>query len=368
MNKFYKHKLYKKYNDEIWGKLAVSKKFSYNKKRVLFSYRDMMLRGRLRVRTKFSYFRRGFLKHLNWNLFQFKFFKKRIKVINFLKKKVYFSHMFVRSSKKRFNKIKPSLFLGLNISFILLLNSSRSNKHFVRLVKRSAAFQKRLVPVVFPKLFLDKKRVLLKTTKFLRLNNLKFTIKKKLNLKRQKTFFYSIHIAAPRKKNKKWSLFGLKNIYYKKVSLFFGFKRVSSFLKLYNLSLGVWGRNESEFFLLLEGRLETFLMRLNFFPSIYFLKRFISFGNVFVNNVKVCYPSYFLSYNEIVSINKKYFKSVYFFLKSSIKFKRILLNLPTFIEADYKLLVAMLIRRPTQVSLTLPVSFNLYTKFPSFHK
>jgi hypothetical protein len=42
--------------------------------------------------------------------------------------------------------------------------------------------------------------------------------------------------------------------------------------------------------------------------------------------------------------------------------KRILLNYPEFIEADYKLLVAMLIRNPHYSSLTLPVSFNLYTK------
>ena len=42
-------------------------------------------------------------------------------------------------------------------------------------------------------------------------------IKKRLNLRKQKIFFYSIHIAAPKKKVKKWSLFGLKNIYYKKI-------------------------------------------------------------------------------------------------------------------------------------------------------
>ena len=38
--------------------------------------------------------------------------------------------------------------------------------------------------------------------KFLRANNLQFVIKKKFNLRKQKRFFYLVHIAAPRKKKK----------------------------------------------------------------------------------------------------------------------------------------------------------------------
>ena len=119
---------------------------------------------------------------------------------------------------------------------------------------------------------------------------------------------------------------------------------------------------------MLEGRLENILLRLNYFPSVYFIKRFISSGNVFVNNKLVSYPSYFVTYNEIVSIEKRYFKLVYYFLKSKLKSKKIFLNVPGFIEADYKLLVAMLISSPTVKDLTRPVSFNLYTKFLSFNR
>jgi ribosomal protein S4 len=119
---------------------------------------------------------------------------------------------------------------------------------------------------------------------------------------------------------------------------------------------------------MLEGRLETILLRLNFFPSIYFIKRFIASGNVFVNNKLITYPAYFLEYNEIVSIDKRYFKLVYYFLKSKLKSKKVFLNVPSFIEADYKLLVAMLIRSPKISDLTRPVSFNLYTKFLSFNR
>jgi ribosomal protein S4 len=202
-----------------------------------------------------------------------------------------------------------------------------------------------------------------KAVSFLRANNLQFVIKKKLNLKRQKTFFYSIHIAAPRKKNKKWSLFGLKNIYYKKISLFFGFKKIVDFLKVYDISNKVFGSNSYSIFLMLEGRLENFLLRLNIFPSIYFVKKFIQHGNVFVNNRTVNYCSFSLNFNEIVSLNKKYHKYFYFLLKSRLRSKKVLLNYPYFMEVDYKLFTAMLIRNPSVESLTSPVSFDIYTKF-----
>lgn len=193
-------------------------------------------------------------------------------------------------------------------------------------------------------------------------------VKKRLNLRKQKIFFYSIHIAAPKKKVKKWSLFGLKNIYYKKISLFFGFKSISGFLKLYNKYSKSWGVNEFVAMSLLESRLETFLLRLNLFPSVYFVKNFILHKNVFVDNRIISYSSHILKLNEIVSFNKKYHKRLYAHIKQALKSRKVFINFPPFIEADYKLLVAMLIRRPDLNSLTKPMSFELYTKFPTIHR
>ena len=119
---------------------------------------------------------------------------------------------------------------------------------------------------------------------------------------------------------------------------------------------------------MLEARLDNFLFRLNFLPSIYFLKKFIRNGNVFVDNKKITFDSYLLTFNQIVSINKRYFKYIYCSLKSRLKKKQVLLNYPNFVEADYKLLTAMLIRNPTVKSLTRPVSFELYTKYLTYNK
>ena len=375
MNKFYKQKFYRKYKDEIWGKI-ISKKFSYNRKLILLNYKERVLKNRLRIKTKFKYFRRGFLKHLKYTWFFFKSAKKRLRLfyfwkrVNFYKAKRSLFKPRVRYRKKRkiifrIFKIKPML--RLSALFFKNLNPTRS------LVKHSA-FNKssinlyNFIPTVFFRALSVKARAFHGAKSFFRPNNLQYVLKKKLNLKRQKAFFYSVHVAAPRKKRKKRSLFGLKNIYYKKISLFFGFKKVSSFLKIYDLGGSVWGRNKSVVLSLLESRLEVFLLRLNLFPSIYFIKKFISHGNVFVDNKTITYPSHLLSLNQIVSFNRKYYKYLYVWLKSSLKSKRTYLNYPSFMEVDYKLLVAMLIRYPDFKSLTKPMSFDLYTKFPSFHK
>lgn len=373
MYKFYKQKLYKKYRDELWGHIISKKSFSYNKKLVLLNYRDTVLKKRLRIKTKFKYFRRGFLKYLNYTLLVFKYFRKSIRLFLFKRRQSLplplslSNKNFIRKRKTFFRNEKISSLLRFSLSY---LNSRVLYKTIkkVRLLCNFSNVYSHFILFRFPVVFVNKKLVFYKANSFLRTNNLQFIIKKKLNLRKQKVFFYSVHIAAPKKKTKKWSLFALKNIYYKKVSLFFGFRKVSDFFKVYDLAGKVGKANSFAVFLMLEGRLENFLMRLNLFPSIYFIKKFIEYGNVFVNNKIINYASYNLNLNEIVSFNKRYYKKLYFFIKSQLRRHKVLLNFPNFIEADYKLLVAMLIRNPNELSLTKPLSFNLYTKFPSINR
>lgn len=374
MFKFYKHKLYKKYQDELWGHIISKKSFSYNKRSILLNYRDIVLRNRLRIKTKFKYFRRGFLKNLNYTLFLFKFFRKSIRIFSFIKRKNFSvpsslgSIVFKRKRAALFKSSKTASLLKFNLLYTNSISLDRFHTKVYNVVCVYSNIYNQVRLFQFPNIFVNKKLIFYKSRVFLRPNNLQFIIKKKLNLRKQKVFFYSVHIAAPKKKIKKWSLFALKNIYYKKVSLFFGFRKVADFFKVYSLARKLSKANLFAVFLMLEGRLDNFLMRLNLFPSIYFIKKFIEYGNVLVNNKVINYSAYNLNFNEIVSFNKKYYKKLYFFIKSQLKQKKVIINLPSFIEADYKLLVAMLIRNPEELSLTKPVSFNLYTKFLSVNK
>lgn len=360
MHKFYKHKLYRKYHDEVWGNVVSSKKFSYNKKLILIKFRDVIVKKRLRLKTKFKYFRRGFLKHLKNTAFVFKRSRKLLRISLFISKKMSTSSNFIKSKLFRSTGALVNLKLGL-----ILLNTNRFGQ-IQSVFATQLFFKKKNYPFLVST---TPKRLVFRRMKwFLRANNFQFTLKKKLNLRRQKMFFYSVHIAAPKKKNKKISLFGLKNIYYKKVSQFFGFKKVSQFFKVCSYQRKLWGKNHFGVFLALEANLSNFIFRLNLFPSIYFVKKFIQFGNVFVNNKTVNYSSYILNFNEIVSFNRKYYKYFYFHIKSKLRNRKIYVNHPLFAEVDYKLFVAMLIRNPVLADLTKPVSFDLYTKFLTINR
>lgn len=401
MHKFYKHRFYKKYKDEIWGKLVLSDSFSYNKKSVLMNYKQKIIRRYIKLRSKYSYYRKGFLKNLRRTVFLNRLARKNSRLMNFnikntysltsrkifklknkfkqrfkwkyysykyhakfLKKKIAKKRKNVKFSSKRVKKFGLNHFSSFKS--LLFVNSSLILPLKRKGVKSSSAFSLRLFKLV--KTVNNPTAIQLNLRKkFLYLNTLSFLIKKKFNLKNNKSFFYSVHVASPQKKLKRWSNFGLKMIYYKKVSLFLGFKKVSSFIKFYNRASRFWRENEFFLFSLLERRLETFLLRSNLINSIYFVKKFIESGNVMVNNIRVTNPVKVLQLGEIVSIDKKYNKLMYFSLKSRILKKKVILNYPDFVEFDYRLMVGMVIRPPSLTSLTKPVSFDLYTTFFSIN-
>ena len=143
------------------------------------------------------------------------------------------------------------------------------------------------------------------------------------------------------------------------------FRNGADLVNFYKKTARFWGENEFFLFSLLERRLESFVLRSNLINSIYFIKKFIENGNVMINNIMVTNPLRVLQLGEIVSINKKYSKLIYFSLKSRLLKRKVILNFPDFIELDYKLLVGMVIRPPSFASLTKPVSFDLYTSFLS---
>jgi hypothetical protein len=114
-------------------------------------------------------------------------------------------------SNKSFKGKRKAIFRGSKITALLRLNvfySGIINFNWIS-IKRffTAPFSSNIQPCPksrnFPTVTINKKFVFYKSRNFLRVNNLQFVIKKKLNLRKQKIFFYSVHIAAPKKKTKK---------------------------------------------------------------------------------------------------------------------------------------------------------------------
>ena len=185
MFKFYKHRLYKKYQDELWGHIISKKQFSYNKRSILLNYRDVILRNRLRIKTKFKYFRRGFLKNLNYTLLLFKFFRKSIRVLSFKRRESLSAPLSLGSISFRHKRrvfFRSSKILGLLKINILCTNFSSLSRictnvyrirPYLNIYKQSKLFQ-------LPTIAINKRSAFYNSRIFLRTNNLQFVIKKKL--------------------------------------------------------------------------------------------------------------------------------------------------------------------------------------------
>lgn len=331
--------VYKKYSDEIWGKLLF-KNFSYVKNSVFENYKRRLFR-RFFLRSYYHYFRTKFIEKLNIR----KFFAVNT---NFSTKRFFFQNFLGKVRKNVFNmSVKPLL---LSISII---NTARISKMVNTCLEFNASRQVKL-PVMKSRVFVQLNEI------FLRTNAARFYFIKKAKVVKNKGFFYSTHIVTPAKRKKKRSLFFQKHAYYKKISTFFGFKKISDFIKFYS-SFNF--KYESDLYTILFCRLDTFLNSLNLFPSIYFVQKFIQGGNVFINNLVTVSPNYIVTLNQIVTFSKKYFKRLYFTLIKGLYGRKIFLNFPSYIEVDYKLLSAIMFKFPETAFINQPFSFNLYTKF-----
>ena len=368
--------------------MILSNSFSYNKKRILISYRNSIIKkSYLRLKTKYNYFRRGFLRKIRNVFIHYKLLRKKIKLFYFHSLKsirrtstlgvnaIIFKPWWVR---KRLINVLLNKFLLFRCRLNFTYHSiSWSNKCKFRkskaifsllyfkikpLIKIKANFCMLNRTAKFNTFILQHKITLHPKANFLQINKFRYIVKRKLKIKKQKQFYYSVHIAAPKKKEKKLSLFSLKTAYYKKLSTFFGFKKSTQFKSFYSIISKSSGVNETLVLSFLESRLETLLFRSNFFSSIYFVKKFIKSRNVFVNNTVITHNNYCLILGDIVSINRKYIKFLYSSLKFYIKRGACLLNVPPFIEVDYKLFAIALIKLPNLDEITLPASFKLYTK------
>jgi small subunit ribosomal protein S4 len=187
-------------------------------------------------------------------------------------------------------------------------------------------------------------------------NRIQYLFKRKINLKTYNVFFYKTYMVMPQAKKRTTSLFNIKTQYYKKLSVFYGFVNPKQFFSVYKRFLVSTKNNFFSLFSLLEGRLQVILFRLNFVPNIYFSKQIILHKNVYLNNRIINNIHYVPRYNEVISINKKYTKLIYFNLYRLLRKRSIFLNFPRYYDVDYKLFVALMIKLPQISDLTLPFS------------
>lgn len=332
VKKFFVHK---KYFDEIWGKL-VFKNFSRTKLLVFENYKKKLLSTKFSLHSTYNYFRDGQLTQLKiFKFFSFNlvFIANQIRYLKDFEKFHFISDTGLRVVLSRLynwkNKIKSN-----TLNFIFRGVKSPNLRYYFDWVDN-----------FFFKPY------------FLKLN---FT--NQIKTKRNVEFFYSTHIIEPPKRFKPLTLFYYKYSYYKKISVFFGFKRVSDFMKYFK-KFQTFRLTETDLFIIFQLKLDNFLNTLNFFPSIYFIQKFITGGNVFVNNSIIRFPNYLLQVNQLIFFNKHYFSLIFFYLLKNLKLNRVFLNHPSFVEIDYKTLICLIFKLPDSYTITHPFSFDLHTDF-----
>lgn len=363
-----KFKIFKKYRDEVWGNFVQKPGYNYTKYLVLLNYKKYL--SSFSPLARFRGSRYNFLFFLRNLRLRSRVILRCKKFMNFLFRYSFFNNSSVLYSDAfllqpvsdlgvilpkdcfilNFNMNFFSIVIGFNKAVLIYCDSSFSN--FDILCKFRFVFNRCQSPGC-------------NVRNYLKVNQRLYRLKRLLGMTKQrlKTFHYNIQVAAPKKKESRRTLYTYKLMYFRKLCLFFGFSQIKKLFLYHNMIVPLKKNFESLFFLLLECKLDNFFMRVGFFSSVYFLKKFILYGNVFVNSVIVKDPSFLLKPGDLVVVSNFFFKDLYFGFKLKLVDGLVLLNCPKYIEVDYKLFAAVILRKPLLVEVTKPASFDLYTNF-----
>lgn len=143
-----------------------------------------------------------------------------------------------------------------------------------------------------------------------------------------------------------------------KLSLYYGFfskKKIIYFVKELK-------KNRYNSILKLVGRLSFFIYSVNLENNIFIIQKMIKKGYFLVNKKIIFNPDHVLNLNDIVSINKLFFKKFYDKYKNNLKAKKIFLNFPLYIEFNYKILSGSIWRNPKFEEVVPPQEFPFRNK------
>ena len=144
----------------------------------------------------------------------------------------------------------------------------------------------------------------------------------------------------------------------KRFLYFYGFFTKKKFINFYKINRL---RVKNSLFLILEFTLINFLFRLGFFLTSMEVNLVIDKGFVTVNNKVITNTHFLLKLNDNISFTKPFRQSLFTKIKKSLKSKIMILNIPPYIEVDYRILTYSLWRLPQ------PSELPSFYQFP-FHR
>ncbi|MEN0001376.1 MAG: 30S ribosomal protein S4 [Pseudomonadota bacterium] len=114
---------------------------------------------------------------------------------------------------------------------------------------------------------------------------------------------------------------------------------------------------------LLESRLDAFVYRSKFVPTIFSARQFVNHGHIKVNGQRVNIPSYRLKAGDVVEVKDKS-KQLAIVIEATQLAER---DVPDYVEADHNKMVATFVRLPGLSDVPYPVMMepNLVVEFYS---
>ena len=160
---------------------------------------------------------------------------------------------------------------------------------------------------------------------------------------------------------KKTTEFGTQLLAKQKLKKYYGDIREKQFKMIYKEAIRKKGDTAENLIGLLESRLDAFVYRSKFVPTIFAARQFITHKHVKVNGKCVNIPSYRLKQEDVVEVKSKKLLTV---LESAERNER---EVPEYIKLDSSILQATYLKIPTLVEVPYPIQMepNLVIEFYS---
>ena len=161
----------------------------------------------------------------------------------------------------------------------------------------------------------------------------------------------------------KLSDFGLQIRAKQKLKGYYANMNERQFKNIFKEAVRIKGDTSENIIGLLESRLDAFIYRAKFVPTVFSARQFINHGHIKVNGKRVNIPSYRLKTGDLVEIKDKS-KSLDLVLNGQESAER---DVPDYIECDQKKLIAKLTRVPKLEEVPYPVQMepNLVVEYYS---
>nr|YP_009118112.1 ribosomal protein S4 [Malawimonas californiana]AJF22865.1 ribosomal protein S4 [Malawimonas californiana] len=109
---------------------------------------------------------------------------------------------------------------------------------------------------------------------------------------------------------------------------------------------------------LLEKRIDTIIYRLNFASSFMEARQLINHGHVLINGRSITKTSYITNIGDKIEIIKNYYPLLKKSIIKRIKKKSIHINCPNYLEVNYNVFCAVLVKQPEIDSIPYPTIKN----------